>query len=329
MMPHHPSSPAGFLLVDKPAGMTSHDVVAGVRRWAHTRRVGHAGTLDPAATGLLLLGVGRATRLLGHLALAGKHYRATFVVGQATSTDDAQGEVIEELPPPQLPGGVQDSRLLQAVESLTGPIDQIPPQVSAVKVAGVRAYARARAGQSVQLAPRRVTIEQFLVEQMWTTPQGMVHLQVSVRCSSGTYIRSMARDLGLALGSVGHVASLRRTQVGPFGVEQAMTWEQIAGPQPEPSSRALLPLSQVVQACLPTLTVDETQRQILSHGGALALERLRAGPQLPEQAVVALLDSQQEVVALGKVCEGLVKPRTVLVEASAEPPRDPSPGPNV
>lgn len=321
--------PDGFVLLDKPSLMTSHDVVGGVRRWAGTRRVGHAGTLDPAATGLLLLGVGKATRLLGALSLEGKTYESTFVLGQSTSTDDAQGQVCGQLPPPPLPGGVHDPLLVQALAGLSGPIEQVPPQVSAVKVAGQRAYARARAGLTTPLRPRSVVVEQFTVSQVQTLGSGLLRLQVLVRCSSGTYIRSLARDLGVALGTVGHVETLRRTQIGPFAVQQALGWEQVVGPNPAPVEQALVPMAQVVRTCMPAVQVDGHQRLELAFGRSLELEQLPnwSGVGTLEevqgfspQRSVAVLDVQEQVVAVAVVRGQRLQPQAVFVQPETASP---------
>lgn len=223
------STPAGdgLLLVDKPAGMTSHDVVARVRRFAGTKKVGHAGTLDPMATGLLLLGLNRATRLLTYLVGADKTYRATIRLGQGTVTDDAEGEISAS------PGtaDIDEEAVRAAVGGFAGPIEQVPSAVSAIKVDGKRSYARVRAGEDVQLAARPVTIHSYDVEAVRSeTADGVpvLDLDVEIRCSSGTYIRALARDLGVALGSAGHLTALRRTAVGPFDVGEASTLDSLA-----------------------------------------------------------------------------------------------------
>ena len=201
------SAPDGLLVVDKPAGWTSHDVVGRCRRLAGTKKVGHAGTLDPMATGVLVLGVGRATRLLGHLALTDKAYDATIRLGATTVTDDAEGEVVEQ----RDASGVSDEALAAAMAALTGPLSQVPSSVSAVKVDGVRSYARVRAGQAVELAPRSVVVSRFALRD-----RRGPDVDVTVACTSGTYVRALARDLGAALGVGGHLTALRRTRVGPF-----------------------------------------------------------------------------------------------------------------
>lgn len=209
-----PDQPLGLLLVDKPGGLTSHDVVGRVRAILRTRRVGHAGTLDPMATGLLVVAVGRATKLLGHLALTDKSYTATIRLGAATDTDDAEGEVIAAADASRLTA----AEIRAAMAHLTGQIEQVPSSFSAIKVDGRRAYDRARAGEQVTLTARPVTVSRF---DMVSPPRydGVhVDLAVAVDCSSGTYIRALARDLGAALQVGGHLTELRRHRVGPFTV---------------------------------------------------------------------------------------------------------------
>jgi tRNA pseudouridine55 synthase len=220
------SAPDGLVVVDKPSGWTSHDVVARLRRLAQTRRVGHAGTLDPMATGVLVVGVGRATKLLTHLVGADKTYRATIRLGVSTSTDDAEGEVVERQDASALPDAVVDL----AVLGLTGPIQQVPSSVSAIKVDGQRAYARVRAGEQVELAARPVTVHRFdLLERRRRDVDGagVLDLDVEVKVTTGTYVRALARDLGVALGVGGHLTALRRTAVGPYRLEHARTLDQL------------------------------------------------------------------------------------------------------
>ena len=204
---------SGLVVVDKPAGITSHDVVARVRRLAGTRKVGHAGTLDPMATGVLVVGVDRATRLLGHLTLTDKSYAATVRLGVSTTTDDAEGEVVESHPTDAL----TEDPVRKALAAFTGEIDQVPSAVSAIKVDGKRAYARVRDGEQVDLPARRVTVHRLEVVSI---DLDAATVAIEVDCSSGTYIRAIARDLGTALGVGGHLTALRRTAVGPFGVDR-------------------------------------------------------------------------------------------------------------
>jgi tRNA pseudouridine55 synthase len=249
----------GLVIVDKPGGMTSHDVVARVRRLAGTRKVGHAGTLDPMATGVLVVGVEKATRLLGYLTLTEKEYAATIRLGQTTSTDDAEGEITGTATAQRVTVDAID----QAVAGLTGEILQVPPAVSAIKVDGQRAYKLTRAGAAPELKARPVTVYEFTVTGISRDGRDLVDIDATVRCSSGTYIRALARDLGQALGSGGHLTRLRRTRVGGYRVEDARTLDQLA------EHFEVLPLAQAAAAAFPRreLTADEARR--LAHGGRL------------------------------------------------------------
>lgn len=213
-----PQPPIGLLLVDKPAGVTSHDVVGRVRAILGTRRVGHAGTLDPMATGLLVIAVGRATKLLGHLALKSKTYSATIRLGESTTTDDAEGELVAARDATSL----TDAEVSAAMAGLTGTIDQVPSSYSAIKVDGRRAYDRARAGEEVALAARTVTVSRFDITGVPRRIEAVVDLDVLVECTTGTYVRALARDLGDRLGVGGHLTALRRHTVGPFRVDDAV-----------------------------------------------------------------------------------------------------------
>lgn len=214
---------AGLVIVDKPAGMTSHDVVGRCRRIFGTRRVGHAGTLDPMATGVLVIGVDRATKILGLLTETSKSYTATIRLGQSTSTEDAEGELLEEISAEQL----TEAAIATAIAGLSGDIMQVPSAVSAIKVNGQRAYRLAREGHAVELAARPVRIDRF--ELLAVRRHGrLVDADVEVDCSSGTYIRALARDLGDELAVGGHLTALRRTRVGGFGVDQARSLDELA-----------------------------------------------------------------------------------------------------
>ncbi|MER2093682.1 MAG: tRNA pseudouridine(55) synthase TruB [Saccharopolyspora rectivirgula] len=275
------SVPPGLLVVDKPGGVTSHDVVSRVRRIMRTRRVGHAGTLDPMATGVLVLGLERATKLLGHLALDTKAYLATVRLGAATSTDDAEGELLSEVDA----SGVGEEAVRSGIAGLTGEIEQVPSAVSAVKVDGRRAYERARAGESVELAARPVTVSRF--DLLAVRRSGAVtELDVLVECSSGTYVRALARDLGKQLGVGGHLGQLRRTRVGPFGIAQARSLEQL-----EEEPVLSLGLDRAVDTAFPRWDVDQRQARALSHGQAIPAAGLGGtyGVFGPEGAVVALV----------------------------------------
>jgi tRNA pseudouridine55 synthase len=261
------SSPSGLVIVDKPGGMTSHDVVARIRRLAGTRRVGHAGTLDPMATGVLVVGVEKATRLLGYLTLTEKEYAATIRLGQSTSTDDAEGEITSAAPA----ADVSAETLAAEVNRLTGEIWQVPPAVSAVKVDGQRAYRLTRAGAAPELKPRPVTVYEFTITAV-RRDGDLMDVDATVRCSSGTYIRALARDLGAALGTGGHLTCLRRTRVGGYRIETARTLEQLA------EHFEVVPLAQAAAAAFPRrdLSADEARR--LAHGGRLAAQTAPAAP---------------------------------------------------
>jgi tRNA pseudouridine55 synthase len=257
----------GLVIVDKPAGWTSHDVVGKMRRLAGTRKVGHAGTLDPIATGVLVIGVDKATRLLGHLALTEKSYDAVIRLGQSTNTDDAEGEVTATASA----AGVTEEALRAEVARLTGPIEQIPPQVSAIKVDGRRAYKRVRDGEEVALKARQVTVYDFAIGDLGYD-DGLLDVAATVACSSGTYIRALARDLGTALGVGGHLSYLRRTRVGPYDLSQARTIEQLT------EELTVLPLADAVAAAFPRLDVSEDDARKIAHGGRLGATGLGPGP---------------------------------------------------
>ena len=244
----------GLLVVDKPAGLTSHDVVARVRRLARTRRVGHAGTLDPMATGVLVLGVGRATKLLTYLVGADKTYDATIRLGVSTVTDDAEGQPLARTDT----SGVTDEQVGAGVPALTGAIAQVPSSVSAIKVGGQRSYARVRAGEDVALPPRPVTVRRFDVRDVRRGSEAgsaVLDLDVTVEVTSGTYVRALARDLAAALGVGGHLTRLRRTAVGPYVLDGARTLEQLA------ERYEVLPLADAARAAFPAreLTGDEVR----------------------------------------------------------------------
>jgi len=253
-----PAGPGGLIVIDKPAGRTSHDVVGAVRRIAGTRRVGHAGTLDPMATGVLVIGVERATRLLNHLVLTDKSYTATIRLGAATGTDDAQGELLSQ----QDASGLDPVAIRNGMASLTGEILQRPATVSAIKVDGRRAYHRVRAGEDVQLAARPVTVSRFEAVAEPEYLDKYCDISVVVDCSSGTYVRALARDLGELLGVGGHLTALRRTRVGPFGIDQALTLDQLA----ELADPVTLPLPAAIAAAMPTRSLTAAEARELSFG---------------------------------------------------------------
>ena len=249
------SSVSGLVIVDKPAGVTSHDVVARVRRLAGTRKVGHAGTLDPMATGVLVLGVNRATRLLGHLTLTEKAYDATIRLGASTTTDDAEGELVSTAPT----GDLDEAAIRATLASFVGDIEQVPASVSAIKVGGRRAYDRVREGQDVQLAARPVTIHALEVDAVRPSVED-VEVDISVRCSSGTYVRAIARDLGASLGVGGHLGSLRRTAVGPFTLDDAHTLEQLT------EELTMLSIAEAARASFASRDLGEAQAGDVRHG---------------------------------------------------------------
>lgn len=253
----------GLIVVDKAPGMTSHDVVARCRRIARTRRVGHGGTLDPMATGVLVVGVGRATRLLTYVVGTDKVYRATIRLGQATVTDDAEGDVTFTA---RVCAG--EDAVRERLAAMTGEVDQVPSAVSAIKVNGVRAYKMVREGEAVELAARRVTISR--IDVFAVRPAGdLLDVDVEVACSSGTYIRAIARDLGAALGVGGHLTALRRTAVGGFTLDEAATLERLAEIAEAGGEPVGLPLAQAIERAMPVRVVGDEEAKILSHGGPL------------------------------------------------------------
>jgi tRNA pseudouridine55 synthase len=247
---------SGLVIVDKPGGMTSHDVVTRVRRLAGTRRVGHAGTLDPMATGVLVVAVNRATRLLGHLTLTDKRYDATIRLGASTTTDDVEGEVLAS----RSTEAVTEDAVREALGAFQGEIDQVPSSVSAIKVKGKRAYDRVRAGEQVDLPPRRVTIHALDV-----TGLDLPDVRISVHCSTGTYIRAIARDLGAALHVGGHLTALRRTAVGPFTLDEARTLDHLT------EHFSLTPIGEAVRASFPARDLDDEQAAHVRVGRPLDL----------------------------------------------------------
>jgi tRNA pseudouridine55 synthase len=271
-------------------------VVARVRRLAHTRRVGHGGTLDPMATGVLVVGVERATRLLTYVIGSTKRYSATIRLGQTTVTDDAEGEVT---------GGasaawVTDDRVRAELAHLTGEIEQVPSAVSAIKVDGRRAYARVRAGERVALAPRRVTVSRLVLGAVRPAGDGLLDLDVDIECSSGTYVRAIARDLGAALGVGGHLTALRRTAVGMFTLAEAASLEALA----ERDDPVTMPLSAAAARFFPRRDADPDEARVLGHGGPLEAIGV-AGP-------YAVFGPDGEVIAVVSERDGKAKAEVVL-----------------
>ncbi|WP_309123946.1 tRNA pseudouridine(55) synthase TruB [Arthrobacter sp.] len=285
---------SGLVIVDKPQGWTSHDVVGRMRRLAGTRKVGHAGTLDPMATGVLVVGVNRATRLLTYIVGTSKTYTATIRLGQSTITDDAEGEVTSEVSAEV----VSSEAIRTAVAALTGSISQVPSSVSAIKVNGERAYNRVRSGEDVVLQPRPVTVHSFDISEIRRLQGGVVQdLDVTVRCSSGTYIRALARDLGAALGVGGHLTALRRTEVGPYSLDQASTLEELA------QDFRLLGIDEAARALFPVRELSDSEAQDLSHGRRIGASADTPAPSAdhtdrpvaafaPGGALIALLENR-------------------------------------
>lgn len=287
---------SGLVVVDKPAGWTSHDVVARGRRLADTRKVGHAGTLDPMATGVLLLGFGRATRLMGHLQLADKEYLATIRLGESTVTDDAEGDLLETADASR----VSSEAVAAAMLPLTGDIQQVPSKVSAIKVDGQRSYARVRSGEDVQLAARPVTVSTFEVtaeRREGTT----LDLDVRVVCTSGTYVRALARDLGDALGVGGHLTMLRRTRVGGFGLDVARTLEQLE------EEFTYVSLDDTARSSFPSVDLDASTAQDVRYGRRLT------GVDLGSTGPVAVFDPAGEFLALYEQGAAVARPVAVFV----------------
>ncbi len=343
------TAPSGLAIVDKPSGMTSHDVVARVRRLAGTRRVGHAGTLDPMATGVLVVGVEKATRLLGYLTLTEKTYVATIRLGQSTSTDDAEGEPTGGSPATDIAPGALDAEIAE----LTGDIWQVPPGVSAIKVNGQRAYKLTRAGEAPELAARPVTVYEFTVTGISETGD-FLDINAEIRCSSGTYIRALARDLGAALGTGGHLTALCRTAVGPYRLDQARTLEDLENQKhqnpdlertvvtPAPASAAaapsapatvvapaaaapsaadaghaarpiawITPLAEAAAAAFPRFDLTEDEARRLAQGARLSLPPGGLPPGTP----IAAFAPDDTLVALITADSGCIRSLAVFVDA--------------
>ncbi|MFF9278293.1 tRNA pseudouridine(55) synthase TruB [Streptomyces griseosporeus] len=291
-MSSRPTPPDGLVIVDKPSGFTSHDVVAKMRGIARTRRVGHAGTLDPMATGVLVLGVEKATKLLGHLALTEKEYLGTVRLGQNTLTDDAEGEITSSTDASKVTREAIDT----GIAKLTGDIMQVPSKVSAIKINGVRSYKRAREGEEFDIPARPVKVSSFAVYDVRDavaedgTP--VLDLVVSVVCSSGTYIRALARDLGADLGVGGHLTALRRTRVGPYKLDAAKTLDQLQ------QELTIMPIAEAAGAAFRRWEVDARRARLLLNGVRLDMpdEYADAGPVAvfgPENRLLALVEAHK------------------------------------
>lgn len=287
----------GLAVIDKPAGWTSHDVVARLRRLTGTRRVGHAGTLDPMATGVLLVGIGRTTRLLGYLAAGRKSYEGTVRLGQTTTTDDVEGEITAS----STVAEIAAERLAHALGALTGHLQQRPPAYSAVKVAGRRAYARARAGEQVDLPPRSVSV--YRLELLALRRAGdVIDLDLAVECSAGTYIRSLARDLGADLGVGGHLTALRRTKVGRY---------ELAAAQPPQEPLRVIGLPDVVRALFEVRRLDAAAATALGHGRPVPLA------EDPEGALRGAFSADGQLVGVVEIKAGQGRPLIVFAAAGS------------
>lgn len=294
-------TPDGLVIVDKPSGFTSHDVVAKMRGIAKTRRVGHAGTLDPMATGVLVLGVERATKLLGHLALTEKEYLGTIRLGQNTVTDDAEGEITSSADASRIKRDAIDA----GIAKLSGDIMQVPSKVSAIKIDGKRSYARARKGEDFEIPARPVKISSFTVYDVRDavaddgTP--VLDLVVSVVCSSGTYIRALARDLGADLGVGGHLTALRRTRVGPYKLDSAKTIDQLQ------EELTVMPVADAAAAAFPRWDVDEKRSKLLLNGVRIEMPNEYAGV-----GPVAVFDPEGRFLVLAEELKGKAKSLAVF-----------------
>jgi tRNA pseudouridine55 synthase len=288
----------GLIVVDKPGGMTSHDVVSRVRRIAGTRRVGHAGTLDPMATGVLIVGVERATRLLTYLVGNDKAYDATIRLGQSTVTDDAEGSVTSTADVSE----VTEAAVRAGLAAMTGEIDQVPSAVSAIKIDGVRSYKRVRSGAALELPSRRVTIARLDVTAVRLATAAL-DVDVHVECSSGTYIRAIARDLGNTLGVGGHLTALRRTAVGAFTLDEALPLDEIAGRE----DPVTIPLAVAAGRVLGRRDADDQEAAVLAHGGPIPAQG-RSGP-------YAVFAPDGRVLAIVSERDGRARPEVVLAPA--------------
>ena len=294
-----PAVPPGLVVVDKPPGLTSHDVVGRLRRILRTRKIGHAGTLDPMATGVLVCGVGRATKLLGHLSLDTKAYTATIRLGAASSTDDAEGELVLGADP----GAVTDAAVAAGIAGLTGAIMQVPSSVSAIRIDGERAYARVRAGEDVVIPARPVTVAAFdLLERRGAD------LDVHVECTSGTYVRALARDLGAGLfvegrGVGGHLTALRRTRVGPFVLDRARTLDAL-----DADPGLSLTLDEAVAVAFPRRDLTGDEAADVRHGRPLPASGLTG--------VHGAFAANGRALALMRDRDDLARPVVVLAPAN-------------
>jgi tRNA pseudouridine55 synthase len=288
----------GFLVVDKEPGMTSHDVVSVARRALGTRKVGHAGTLDPMATGILVLGFNNGTRLLQYITDGDKDYSATIVLGAATVTDDAEGEVISTVDA----SGITDQQINDELVKMKGVISQRPSSVSAVKIDGERAYDRVRSGEEVVLPSREITISSLEIIQIRRLDE-RIEIDIEVTCSAGTFIRAIARDCGDGLGVGGHLNSLRRTRIAGFGLDRAVTLEQLKS-----KSFESLDIADVARATFAVREIGLDEKIELSFGRALEANQ--------DTNIYAGIDSSNQLIALLQNVDGKAKPLAVFAPAN-------------
>ena len=274
---------SGLLLVDNPAGFTSHDVVAKSRKALGTKKIGHAGTLDPMATGLLVLGVNSGTKLLTFIVGADKTYQATIRLGSSTTTDDAEGEVIFQADPASLPQ-ISKAQIENAIEHFTGVIQQVPSKVSAIKVNGKRAYDLVRAGEEVELKSREVVVSRFQITSEISIADDFIDFDVEVACSSGSYIRALARDIGNLLGVGGLLTALRRTRIGNWNVDQALGLEVING------SPNLISMTEAASSVLPVVEIDAKAAQDLVNGKRIQLGIYQTSAAVSDGRLVAVVE---------------------------------------
>jgi len=290
----------GFVIVDKPAGMTSHDVVHQIRKLANTKKVGHAGTLDPDATGVLVIGLGKATRLLTFIVADNKTYQATIRLGQSRTTDDAQGEIIETKSCEK----ITDEAIKNELDKFVGDIQQIPSSVSAIKVDGKRAYDLVRQGEKVELAPRLVHISAIDVHEIKKIGE-FIDVAVTVHCSSGTYIRAIARDLGNSLQVGGHLTNLRRTQSGQWSITNANKLTDL-----KPGSLPIISMAQVATSIFPTVTIGQAETEDFIHGRSVRTTHTPA-------ETIAVIDKNPSLIALAHGDGLTLKPHVVFASGTS------------
>jgi tRNA pseudouridine55 synthase len=290
----------GFVIVDKPSGMTSHDVVHQIRKLANTKKVGHAGTLDPDATGVLVIGLGKATRLLTFIVADNKTYQATIRLGQSRTTDDAQGEIIETKSCEK----ITDEAIKYELDKFVGDIQQIPSSVSAIKVDGKRAYDLVRQGEKVELAPRSVHISAIDVHEIKKIDE-FIDVAVTVHCSSGTYIRAIARDLGNSLQVGGHLTNLRRTQSGQWSITNANKLTDL-----KPGSLPIISMAQVATSIFPTVTIGQAETEDFIHGRSVRTTHTPA-------ETIAVIDKNPSLIALAHGDGLTLKPHVVFASGTS------------